>query len=371
MDLKNLAMGPLKAVIDKFIECVDVDGVVRRIHVNEVLERVEMNALLEDIDWDHHLERVDLNRHIERIDVDALLQRVDVNKLVERSNLGSIVAQSTTGVFTEVLDALRRRVVVCDYWLFRLKRLQWRREARVRLPPAPAEGEYIRQNGSEHGDYYPDGSSNMVIVVQGRCCGFFSKALAIFADVMFVTFSFAVLLLILKQCWILFVGASTETASEKVERNNLWVAILYGFYWYVHFFFGILLTGKTLGMHIAGIMLVTMSGSELGTFQALVRTAVLPVSLTFLPFLCVIGLLRRDGRMLHDLVAQTCLIYHGDARMARLREEARLESCEPPQYSFRPVITASTPLIAPNRETNYDAAQGIEVHPKGSIPPGT
>ena len=371
MDLNNVVMGPLKAVVGKIIECVDVDGVVRRIHVNDVLERVDMNALLDDIDWDHHLERIDLNRHIERIDVDALLERVDVNKLVERSNLGSIVTQSTTGVFTEVLDALRRQVVVFDYLLFRFLRSKWRLEARVRLPPAPADGEYMREE-SEHGDYYPDGRSNMAIAVQGRCCGFFSKALAVFADIMFVTFSFAVLLLILKQCWILFVGASTETAAEKVQRDNHWVAILYCFYWFFHFFFGVLLTGKTFGMYISGIMLVTMNGSELGTFQAFVRTALLPVSLTVLPFLGAIGVFRRDGRMLHDLVAKTCLIYHWDARMARLREEAeaRLGNYEP-QYSVRPA-TASSPLLSPNgRETDYNAAQGIEVYPKLSVHPVT
>jgi len=56
--------------------------------------------------------------------------------------------------------------------------------------------------------------------------------------------------------------------------------------------------------------------------QAFVRTCLLPVSLTLFPPLGVIGVFRRDGRMLHDLIAGTGMIYLWDASLAKLRHKA-------------------------------------------------
>ena len=48
-----------------------------------------------------------------------------------------------------------------------------------------------------------------------------------------------------------------------------------------------------------------------------------------MPPLGAVGLIRRDGRMLHDLVARTGIIYLWDAKLAKMRQKAmQLERSE-------------------------------------------
>ena len=372
--LEDLAMGPVKAVVGKIIECVDVDGVVRQIDVNSLLERVDMNILLEQIDWDQHLDRIDFDRHI---------QRVDINRLVQRSDLGYIVAQSTNGIFVDILDALRKQLVVVDFWLRRFISLKWRHEAKVRLPPKPGKNQTTTSlrggdrvttystvdaaspqrspqveaqlaNDPSSSQYYPRRRSEMAIAVQGRCCGFFSKAVAIFIDVAFVTLSFMFFILIIEACWILFVGTSLSAAKENVNKDNKWGIVLYCMYWFIHFFLGVLLTGRTIGMYICGLKVVRFDkGKELKFQKALIRTALLPISLSVLPFLGLIGFVRPDGRMLHDLVAGSSMVYNWNAKMAKMRQRAA-RLVDPDSSGSVASCDESTSLVAPSEVLSDD-----------------
>ena len=313
MDKISEAIG--KHVVSPIIQVVDVDGVVQRIDLNEALTNVDL---------DSHLDRVDINRLLERVDIDRLVKRVDVNDLVLRSDIGSIIAHSTTGIFTQALDALRTQVVLLDLLLYRLSSGCHFGEGK--LPPRPGNTKQERSRNKP----YPKGRVNKAIAVQGRYTGFISKALAILADGSIVTLTFAVLLIIFELCWM-FLSKSGE--EKNVDRHNRYVVAIFCLYWFSYFFLSVLIAGKTIGMALVGIRVVNArnieeeKGShnsqnrlELTVSQVLVRTLLLPLSTTLFPFLGIFGFFRRDGRMLHDWIASTGIIYRWHAKMAKMRE---------------------------------------------------
>jgi len=212
----SLCGNAVSAVADTVVECMDVDGVVRKIHINEALARVDFDAVLERIDLNRVLARVDFNRVLDSIDMDAVINRVDVNSVIQRSDLSGVIAQSTTGVFTGVLDKLRTQLAVMDLLIFRMKRLHIFRSGR--LPPGPVECHLEETNS-------PKVRIDQAIAVQGRYCGFLSKAVAIFVDTLFLTFSFAGFLILLQLAWMLFVDkdGDNNNAKSKISKEKLWV----------------------------------------------------------------------------------------------------------------------------------------------------
>ena len=323
----SLCGNAVSAVADTVVECMDVDGVVRKINLNEALLRVDFDAVLDRIDLNRVLARIDINRVLDSIDMDAVINKVDVNSVIQRSDLSGIIAQSTTGVFTGVLDKLRTQLAVMDLVIFRMKRFHFFRSGR--LPPGPAECDLEETN-------VPKVRIDQAIAVQGRYCGFLSKAVAIFVDTLFLTLTFAGFLILLQLAWILFVDKDGDSdAKSKISKEKLWVVVLYCLYWGQYFFVSVLATGQTIGMAITGITVVdAATGGDITTLQAALRTAILPLSTTIFPFLGLLGFYRRDGRMLHDLIAGTGLVYSWDAEVAKFRAQAmkRVRKARSEQY---------------------------------------
>jgi uncharacterized RDD family membrane protein YckC len=92
---------------------------------------------------------------------------------------------------------------------------------------------------------------------------------------------------------------------------------------FVYFAYQWSLGGRTIGMAVLGIQVVTKDGRPIGIRQAVVRTLALPLS-----FLCfglgLVGILvTRDRHAWHDRLAGTAVVYSWDARAARLRWLAR------------------------------------------------
>jgi uncharacterized RDD family membrane protein YckC len=81
--------------------------------------------------------------------------------------------------------------------------------------------------------------------------------------------------------------------------------------------------GRTFGMAIAGLRVVSADGRTVGGRQAVVRILALPLSFLTLGLGFLLILLRRDGRALQDLIGGTAVVYAWDARAARLRFLAR------------------------------------------------
>lgn len=173
------------------------------------------------------------------------------------------------------------------------------------------------------------------IAVQGRYTGFFAKACAILFDTTFVTLSFGVLLIVVELCILILKAkgdvsqTSMHQASEKAAeaKKEIWdslaIVVLYGFYWFGYFFLGTVIMGQTPGMALVGIKVVhAHDGKPASVRRAFLRTALLPLSVYVLPILGVVGAFRRDGRMVHDLVAGTGLVYNWNARLTKMRERA-------------------------------------------------
>ncbi|GKY98609.1 hypothetical protein MPSEU_000817600 [Mayamaea pseudoterrestris] len=323
------------AIVSPIVECVDVDGVVRRVNVEDVLERIDVNALVDRIDINRLLERIDWNHLLnDKIDVNTIVAKVDVNRMLMQTDMGSIVAHSTTGMATEVLDALRSQVIVLDLWI--MKGVGWctcRRRWNY-LPPVYDRTAAALGNGNgENESEVPSGRVRKAMAVQERYCGILSKAIAMLIDVMFVTFSFACLAVLADQCWSILTGER----QPSVDNGGVWAGGLYGLYWFLYFFLCTVLVSKTLGMNIVGLKIVVdrRSSSRVAARteedddnvnvpfgRALLRTLLLPLTSVVMPLLGLIGIIRRDGRMLHDWVAGTGIIYKWDAHMAHFRSKS-------------------------------------------------
>jgi uncharacterized RDD family membrane protein YckC len=81
-------------------------------------------------------------------------------------------------------------------------------------------------------------------------------------------------------------------------------------------------TGRTVGKALLGLLVVEADGTPLRARAALVRTLAFPLSFLIFGIGFLIGLLRRDRRELHDLMAGTAVVYEWDASTAELRARA-------------------------------------------------
>jgi hypothetical protein len=94
--------------VQRVLDIVSLDDIMRRIDVDGIIRRVDIDALVA---------RVDLNALLARIDVDEIVERVDLDALVERTDLGAVIAQSTGGVASGAVDLVRRQGVGLDGWV--------------------------------------------------------------------------------------------------------------------------------------------------------------------------------------------------------------------------------------------------------------
>lgn len=234
----------LGTAVNGVISLVDVDGVVRKVDVDDAVQRVDMNELLDKVDMNRLIDRVDLNRQLDRVDLDRTLRRVDVNALVLRSDVGAILTHSTTGIFTEILDTVRSSVVQADIWIYNVVGYVLRRDL-DQLPPAPGE--------LPHQHKKPASDVALSTSVQGCCSGVVSKGLAILVDSLIVTFSFALLLIILEVgCQVLTKGNN----KLEIDRDGRYALLAYGAYWFVYFWFWTVAAHRTIGMSIVGLKVV-------------------------------------------------------------------------------------------------------------------
>jgi uncharacterized RDD family membrane protein YckC len=86
---------------------------------------------------------------------------------------------------------------------------------------------------------------------------------------------------------------------------------------FLYFWVGVAIAGKTLGMGIVGIRVVTDEGRPISPGRAAIRVLLLPISIA-----TVVGLLGiifdRRQRTLHDLAAKTAVVYDWGDRPAEL-----------------------------------------------------
>ena len=103
------------------------------------------------------------------------------------------------------------------------------------------------------------------------------------------------------------------------HKGDIWVIIAYAVWAFTYFAYSWAASGRTAGMALFGVRVVTDDGTDLSGHRAVVRTLALPLSFLFLG-LGFAGILLGDRRRaLHDVIAGTAVTYSWDARAARLR----------------------------------------------------
>lgn len=242
------------------------------------------------------------------------MRRVDFDEVVEKSNLAAIVAQSSTGVFTGIMDSMRVEIVYVD--LSMLRCFQCNRQI---LPPAPGKVDTHTP--------FPKTKMEKAIFVQQHYCGLFSKGLALLIDWLLMMALFALVAIVVQEAYRridqLFIK-SEQKEQKLAEADDLWVVIVTMAAWFLYFWFSVALPGQTVGMGIVGVRVVQVNGDrDVPWGRAAIRTAALWVVIFCWPVTIWIGIFRRDGRMPHDILACTGVIYKWNARMASIREKTK------------------------------------------------
>jgi uncharacterized RDD family membrane protein YckC len=293
--------------LDDVVERVDVGGLIERVDVNALLDRVDPDALLDRVDVNALLDRVDPDRLLDRVDPDRLLDRVDVNRLVDRTELRAIIARSTSGVFSQLLDAVRLKICLVDHVVQGvIGRLVGRKEPRL-APGSP-------RDRSRRPDLRPLPPPQRAVALQGQYAGSVSRFLAFLLDQLLIALLFAA------GAW-LSVSALEIIVGQSVTVPGWFVAVCYAGWAFVYVAGQLAASGRTIGKALLGLLVVEADGDPLGGRDAVVRTLVFPLSFLLFGVGFLLGLVRRDRRELHDLIAGTAVVYAWDASTAELRAE--------------------------------------------------
>ncbi len=294
--------------VEDLLDRVDVNRLLDRVEPDAILDRVDVNRLLDRVEPDRLLDRVDPNALIDRVDLDRMMARVDVNALVQRTELGELIARSTTGVFGQLLDLARTALMSVDLVVHgAIGRLLRRDPWLQRRPDAPDVLTPIR------------GLSPVerAVAVQGHHAGAVSRFCAFLLDTSLAALLFTVLAGLGVLALDVVAGVSVAVDDHRAVMGVL--AVLWQI---VYLAAPTALTGRTVGKAVLGLRVAERDGSPVGGWHALVRTLVFPISFLAFGIGCLLGLVRRDRRMLHDLVGRTAVVYAWDAEVAALRIHA-------------------------------------------------
>lgn len=178
------------------------------------------------------------------------------------------------------------------------------------LPPRPAEK--VLFSKSE----WPESRRDFGLAVQGRYSGTLTRLVAGITDHILLTTIFTIFTLL------------TSIVGEKIYGDkDFWEAeflewlipLAYLLFTLTYYILSWVLVGRTIGMIMLGLLVVSSTGHRISFCQALVRAVSQPFNVVL--FGVVLGLIRRDGRQWHDLITGTGFVYSWDARLATLREE--------------------------------------------------
>jgi hypothetical protein len=243
------------------VEGMDLNSIIHQIDLEDLLvNHVDLNRVLATIDIDEALSRVDL---------DSLLLRVDIDGLLERSNLEAIISRSSLGFCTSCMNTLRSKLAYLDQSIQRCGRLSccskepW-------LPPIPGRSPDSRSAREP----WPKQSSGGAFgkAIQYRCCGTLTRWLSGFIDWALFTGVFALV------SWLVRMIVEAVSDLESDNWNDYIFRYIVPSIYLILFISWQLLCiaclGKTVGMGIIGLLLVSKGGHRVGICQALIRILV-------------------------------------------------------------------------------------------------
>ncbi len=290
---------------DDLLDRVDVNRLLDRVEPDDLLDRVDVNRLLDRVDPERLVARIDPNHLVDRVDLDRMMARVDVNALVKRTELGEVIARSTTGVFGQVVDLGRTAIMSVDLIVHgALGRVARRDPWLQRRPDAPEILTPIR--GLPAGE--------RAVALQGHHAGAVSRFLAFLLDTTVAATLFTLLLSLGVLALDRVVGV-----TWAAEDNRPLLAAMVLLWQLVYFAGATALTGRTVGKAALGVRVVDPDGAPVGAWHALARTVAFPLGFLLFGIGFLLGLVRRDRRMLHDLIGRTAVVYSWDADLAQLR----------------------------------------------------
>ena len=167
----------------------------------------------------------------------------------------------------------------------------------------------------------PVPSAALTVGRQGNYAGAVSRLAAFAADVGASWGLYTLGVALLNAALKLVSGHSFTLSNHQLPAFivlTLWEFLYFTYQWAV--------SGKTLGMAILGLQVVTREGAPISGRQAVFRTIGLGITLFLTVGIGFLGIVyQRDRRALNDYIAGTAVVYDWDARAARLRWIARKE----------------------------------------------
>jgi uncharacterized RDD family membrane protein YckC len=150
--------------------------------------------------------------------------------------------------------------------------------------------------------------------LQGHYAGIVTRLAAFAIDALVATTLFAIAGRVIEFVWSSLLGGQKLLSDARIAS-----AVILAIWLLVYFAYPLAVSGRTLGMAVVGLQVVTKAGGDIGGKHAVIRTLVLPLSVAFALIGVLIMLINRDRRALHDLIAGTSVVYSWNARAARMR----------------------------------------------------
>ncbi|MEA3501162.1 MAG: RDD family protein [Actinomycetota bacterium] len=288
--------------VDTLLDRVDVNALLERVDPDVILDNVDVNALMDRVDVDALLDRVDVNTLMNRVDIDALLDRVDVKELTDRAGIPDIVRESTGALAGSAMDVVRRQIVALDQIVgkFTYRLIRRHPSERPVAPPDLKAGAGVDEIGRGQ--------------MTGHYAGAVSRLVAYAIDWLIISGVFV--LGLMGTTFVFDVIFNTEIGTEW-QHGVIGLAL--GALWTLGYHtIGLALAGRTIGMGIIGLMVVSREGATITGRQALVRALVFPLS--FLIFgLGFLGIITSpERRAMHDAAAGTVVVYDWGDRPAEM-----------------------------------------------------
>ncbi|MEZ5380407.1 MAG: RDD family protein [Microthrixaceae bacterium] len=160
--------------------------------------------------------------------------------------------------------------------------------------------------------------SQLAVSRQGHYAGPVTRLVAYALDQGIVTGIFTLSLALLGFAVDLVTGGEVSLSLPAAV-----LTVAYALWWLAYYAYPWAVSGKTLGMAIVGIRVVSEDGDDLGPKAAILRAITLPLGFLTLGLGFLWALVDVRRRALHDRLAHSAVVYDWDARAARLRFLAR------------------------------------------------
>lgn len=157
------------------------------------------------------------------------------------------------------------------------------------------------------------------VTQQGHYAGPVTRLAAFALDQVAIVFSFS-----LTTATVAWAVSLVTSGDVELDLSTAWVTVLaYGVWAFTYFAYPWAVSGKTIGMAVLGIRVVTAEGAPCNGRSAVLRTLSFPLGFITLGIGFLPIIFGRHRRAVYDRIAGTAVVYSWDARAARWRFLAR------------------------------------------------